>query len=53
MRKEYLEPLETSDNSKTLKFLKSIYKSVNENPNKFQNNEQIKRIIKSTKKEGK
>lgn len=49
MKKEYLKPIKTDDNSKTLKYIKALYKTVDENPIQFQNNEQIKRIIKNNK----
>lgn len=49
MRKEYLEKLKSNDAHKTLKYLKALYKTINENPTRFQNNAQIKRLLKNKK----
>ena len=50
MRKEYLNQINLSNKSKTFKYIKAIYKAVNENPIKFENNTQVKRMIKNNEK---
>ncbi len=46
MKKEYLK-ISTKDNSmKTLKYLKALYKVLNNKPNNYKDNETIERLLK-------
>lgn len=49
MKKEYLKLKVNTNNSKTLKYLKSVYKVVDNNSD-MRNNKTIKRMLKYDKK---
>ena len=50
MKKEYLKPINIDNKSKTLKYLKAMYKTLCENEEEFKNNKYVKRMIKNGKK---
>lgn len=52
MKKEYLKTKMNTDNSKTLKYLKAVYKVVDNNSD-MRNSKTIKRMLKYDKKNNK